>query len=340
MERNERGKILKGERPVLDYPPLRPIEEDLTSVERILNREIDSQAKLICRAASYVLRSKGKRIRPALLLLSARICGYRDGLRHVRLASIGESLHVATLIHDDIIDNADMRRGRPSVNSRWGNGLSVLIGDYIYSLSVKHLVEDEDLEVMRAFADATLRLVEGEVLQQEMSGKADIRYDDYLRMITYKTASLFSACCRVGAIICGAPSDQVEALARFGLDLGVAFQIVDDTLDLVADEKGLGKPVGMGLREGRITFPLIYILEKGSAGDQELLRHHISEKRVEEGQVAEILSLVGKYQAVPWARRIAADYVEKAKGYLSIFPLSEPKDSLLELADYTVGRNW
>ena len=314
------------------------IEEDLASVEQILSREIDSEAELICLAASYALQSKGKRIRPALLLLSERICGHRDGLRHIRLASIGECLHVATLIHDDIIDHSDMRRGRPSVNSRWGNGLSVLVGDYLYSRSVRHLIEDEDLEVMRAFSDATLRMVEGEVLQQEMDGRADISYEDYLRMITHKTASLFSACCRVGAIVSGAASEQVEALSRFGLDLGVAFQIMDDALDFVADEQTLGKPAGKDLREGRITFPLIHVLEKGSAPDQEFLRRSLSPK-MEGSQVAEILSLVEKYQAIPWAKGIAAGYIDRAKGHLHGFPPSEPKGCLLGLAGYTLDRD-
>jgi len=332
-------RILKEPSGEPNYPLLHPIEEDLACVERILSQEIDSQAQLICQVASYVLQSKGKRIRPALLLLSARLCGYRDGLRHIRLASIGEYLHAATLIHDDIIDDSDMRRGRPSANSRWGNGLSVLVGDYLYSQSVKHLIEDEDLEVMRAFTDATLRMVEGEVMQQEMTGKVDISYEDYLKMITHKTAFLFSACCRVGAIISEATPDRAEALTRFGLNLGVAFQIMDDALDFVADEGKLGKPVGKDLAEGRITFPLIYILEKGSRPDQELLRRHTPGRRLQERQVAEILFLVKKYQAVDWARGIAQDYVEKAKAHLSIFPPSEPKGGLLGLADYILVRD-
>ena len=332
-------RILKEKSGKPNYPSFRPIEEDLASVERILSQEIDSQAELICQVASYVLKSKGKRIRPALLLLSARLCGYRDGLRHVRLASIGEYLHAATLVHDDIIDNSDMRRGRPSANSRWGNALSVLVGDYLYSRSVKHLIEDEDLEVMRAFADATLRMVEGEVMQQGMTGEVDISYEDYLEMITHKTASLFSACCRVGAIISGATPERAEALTHFGLNLGVGFQIMDDALDFVADEGKLGKPVGKDLAEGRITFPLIYILERGSTPDQELLRRHTSCRRLEENQLSEILSLVRKYQAVDWAKGIAADYVEKAKGHLGIFPESEPKGSLLGLADYILVRD-
>jgi octaprenyl-diphosphate synthase len=340
LQEDDLEKISKERNPVSDYPLLGPIEDDLVILEEILCQEIDSPAESICRAASYVLKSKGKRIRPALLLLSARICGYGDGLRHVKLASIGECLHVATLIHDDIIDNSEMRRGRPSANSLWGNSLCVLVGDYLYSRSVKHLVEDEDLEVMRTFADATLRRVEGEVLQQEMSGKADISHDAYVGMITRKTASLFSACCRVGAIISGAPPDRVEALGFFGLDLGVGFQIMDDALDFVGDERRIGKPVGKDLREGRITLPLIYILERGSEADRKIVRRFFAEPGREEFQVAEILSLVEKYQAVKWTRGIAADYAEKAKGYLAIFPDNEAKKSLLGLVDYTLARDW
>jgi octaprenyl-diphosphate synthase len=334
-------KILKEQSREGSYPSLRAIEEDLARVEDILSQEIDSHAELIAQIASYVLKGKGKRVRPTLLLLSARLCGYRDGLRHVRLASVGEYLHAATLIHDDVIDNSDMRRGRPSANSRWGNGLSVLVGDYLYSQSVKCLIEDGDLEVMRAFADATLRMVEGEVMQEEMAGKADISYEDYLRMITHKTAFLFSACCRVGAVIAGATADRAEALTRFGLDLGVAFQIMDDALDFVADEGTLGKPVGKDLAEGKITFPLIHILHEGSEPDREALRRHASSgpQRPEEGQLAEILSLVDKYRSVDWAKGIAKEYAEKAKVHLSIFPASEAKASLLDLADYVLTRD-
>ncbi|MDH7499905.1 MAG: polyprenyl synthetase family protein [candidate division NC10 bacterium] len=331
-----REKEQGGER---SFPLLCPIQEDLACVEEILSQKIDTQAELIRQAASYMLQGKGKRIRPALLLLSARLCGYRNGSRHIKLASIGEFLHVAALIHDDIIDNSHLRRGRPSANSRWGNALSVLVGDYLYSRSVKHLIEEEDLEVMRAFADATMRMVEGEVMEQEMAGRVDISYQDYMRMITHKTAWLFSACCRVGALISGAGGDCAEALTRFGLNLGVAFQIMDDALDFVADEGKLGKPVGKDLAEGRITFPLLYILEKGSSSDREVLKRHASCTPWQEQQATEVLSLVEKYQAVDWARGIAEEYAQEAKGCLSIFPPSEPKGSLLELADYILIRD-
>jgi octaprenyl-diphosphate synthase len=341
LQEENLGKISEERNPLSDYHPfLGPIEGDLAVLEGILSQEIDSPAELICRVATYVLRSRGKRIRPALLLLSARICGYVDGSRHVKLASIGEYLHVATLIHDDIIDNSEMRRGKPSANYVWGNSLSVLVGDYLYSRSVKYLVEDEDLEVMRAFVDATLRMVEGEVLQQEMSGKSDISPDMYLNMITRKTASLFSACCRVGAVISGAPPDRTDALGSFGLDLGIAFQIMDDALDFVGDERRLGKPAGKDLREGRITFPLIYILKQGSEADRELVSRFFATPEKEESQVAKILSLVEKYRAVQWARGVASDYAEKAKGHLTLFSNSEAKQSLLELVDYTLARDW
>lgn len=319
-------------------PRLAPIERDLALVEQILTGEVDSSTELICRIAGYALKSKGKRIRPALLLLSARICGYRDGLRHVRLAAISEFLHVAALIHDDIIDNSDMRRGRPSANFQWGNGLSVLVGDYLYSRSVKHLVEDEDLEIMRAFTEATLRMVEGEVLQREMTERGDASLEQYMRMMSYKTASLFSACCRVGALIARAPQEDIDALTQYGSELGIAFQIMDDTLDFLADAKVLGKPVGQDLREGRITFPLYRILEEGAPSEKNLLRHFAEEKEMREEIVKEILSLLERYQGLEWAKGIAHDQVEKAKGHLAPFPPSESKETLLDLADYILLR--
>lgn len=318
------------------------LKRDLAAVESILRRQVGSRCQLINRISGYALRGRGKRIRPLLLLLSARLCGNEDGLRPVRLASVGEALHVAALIHDDIIDDSPLRRGRPSANARWGTGFSVLAGDYLYSRSLQYLIEEEDREVMRAFVGATLEMVEGEMMEQEMAGRWDVSLAEYLEMITHKTASLFSACCRVGAMVSAAPPEWIAALGRFGLDLGVAFQIVDDALDLIAEERTLGKPVGQDLGGGKITFPLIHILSEGSGPDREALRRLLADDRARkegEGWQREIRGLIVKCGAVDRSCQIARRYVERAKGHLEIFPACQARSTLLELADYTVARD-
>lgn len=315
------------------------IASDLAQVEERLKEGIKSQSGLISEVSAYVLGSGGKRIRPAMVLLAARLCGYKDGEQAIKLASLVEYLHAATLIHDDIIDNADKRRGRPSANRRWGNGISVLVGDYLYSRSVQMLVEDRDLDVIKAFADATVSMTEGEVLELEMCKNINIAYEDYLRIITSKTAALISTACRAGALVARAGPDKVEALAAFGLNLGIAFQLVDDALDFVAEEERLGKPVGNDLKEGRITYPLIYVLKHGTDEDCRRLRELATRENLSAQDLEEIRGLVKKYQAVEATLEVARSYSEQAKKNLRVFPENPAKHCLELLANFVMERD-
>lgn len=315
------------------------IVSDLAQVEERLKEGIKSQSELISEVSAYVLGSGGKRIRPAMVLLATRLCGYKDGEQAIKLASLVEYLHAATLIHDDIIDNADKRRGRPSANRQWGNGISVLVGDFLYSRSVQMLIEDRDLDVIKAFADATVRMIEGEVLELEMCKNINIAYEDYLRIITSKTAALISAACRAGALVARAEPDKVEALAAFGLNLGIAFQLVDDALDFVAEEERLGKPVGNDLKEGRITYPLIYVLKHGTDKDCRRLQELATRENLSDQDLEEIRGLVKKYQAVEATLEIARSYSEQAKTNLRVFPENPAKHCLELLANFVMERD-
>ncbi|MBI5167057.1 MAG: polyprenyl synthetase family protein [candidate division NC10 bacterium] len=315
------------------------IASDLVQVEERLKQGINSDSKLISEISAYVLGAGGKRLRSALVLLAARLCGYQDGGQHIKLASLVEYLHAATLIHDDIIDNADKRRGKPSANCQWGSGISVLVGDYLFSRSVQMLIEDRDFEVMKAFADATVSMTEGEVMELEMQRNADITHEEYFRIITAKTAALISAACRAGALVARATQEKVEALAAFGLNLGIAFQLVDDALDFVAEEERLGKPVGNDLKEGKITYPLIYVLNHGAEEDRRHLRALATRETLSAEDLEEVRGLVKKYRAVEATLEVVRSYLEQAKANLHVFPESPVRLTLEAIAEFVVERD-
>lgn len=318
---------------------LLPVVRELAEVEERLFREISGNVELIAEITRYVLKSGGKRIRPALLLLSAKLCGYRGGSRHIALAGVAEYMHAATLIHDDIIDNADTRRGLPSANSTWGPQVSVLAGDFLYARSLQILVADGDLAVMQAFADATVRMTEGEVREVQMAGNLDITYEEYLEIIISKTAALISAACRAGALIAGAEAEAVHALTEFGLNLGIGFQIVDDALDFIAREDRLGKPVGNDFKEGKVTFPVFHVLRAASEVDRRRLRELAAKETIGQADLAEVKQMMERYNAVGATMQQVRTYLDKAKEFLSIFPDSAPKRSLLLMVDFVRDRD-
>jgi len=259
------------------------IGEDLEAVEAEIHRELYSPVPLIQEMGGYIARAGGKRLRPILLLLAARLAGYH-GPRGVRLGCVVELLHTATLIHDDVVDQAPLRRGRPSANARWGDDASLLIGDHLYSKSFAMLVRDNDRAVMETLARSTVSMTEAEVFQLELKRSGFTSEADYLRIITQKTASFMSACCRIGGLLGGLPSRQVEALTRYGLDTGVAFQISDDSLDFVADPDRLGKAIGADLRAQverlhslpRLAERILAELKGGLAASDLATLHHAS----------------------------------------------------------------
>jgi octaprenyl-diphosphate synthase len=314
------------------------VGDDLVAVEAEIRRQLDSPVALIQEMGGYIAGAGGKRLRPMLLLLAARLAGYQ-GPRSVRLACVVELLHTATLIHDDVVDQAPLRRGRPSANAQWGDDASVLVGDHLYSKSFAMLVRDNDRGVMETLARATVSMTEAEVFQLERKRSGVTTEADYLRIITQKTASFISACCRIGGLLGALAPDQVEALTRYGLHIGVAFQISDDSLDFVADQERLGKAIGSDLREGKRTLPLIAMLDRAAAADAERVRSLLRRRSLAPAEIDEIRRLVLAHDGVEYARARAWSYAQAAKADLEVFPPSEEREVLALIADFVVDRD-
>src|SRR5204862_78181 len=293
---------------------------------------------LIQELGGYVLGAGGKRLRAILLLLAARLAGYQ-GPRSVRLGCVVELLHTATLIHDDVVDQAPLRRGRPSANAQWGDDASVLVGDHLYSKSFAMLVRDNDRAVMETLARSTVSMTEAEVFQLELKRSGVTTEADYVRIVTQKTATFMSACCRIGGLLGGLPPEQVEALAHYGLDIGVAFQISDDSLDFVADPERLGKAIGSELREGKRTLPLIAMLDQVTPDEAERVRGLLRRRTLETAQIEDIRRLVLDHEGVEYARARAHAYVQAAKSDLEVFAPSEEREILTLVADFVVDRD-
>jgi octaprenyl-diphosphate synthase len=314
------------------------VGHDLRLVEEEIRRELDSPVTLIQDMGEYIAGAGGKRLRPMLLLLAARLAG-AHGSRCVRLACVVELLHTATLIHDDVVDQAPLRRGRPSANAQWGDDASVLVGDHLYSKSFAMLVRDNDRAVMETLARATVSMTEAEVFQLERKRSGLLTEADYIRIISQKTASFISACCRIGGLLGDIGPEQVEALTRYGLDVGVAFQISDDSLDFVADQSRLGKAVGADLREGKRTLPLIAMLKRASPAEDERVRLLLRRPTLSPAEVEEIRHLVVEHAGVEYAMEWAHEYASAAKRDLEAFPPSEERETLALIADFVVDRD-
>jgi octaprenyl-diphosphate synthase len=316
------------------------VSAELHEVEGRLHSPEDANGHLLGAVARHALASGGKRIRPALLLLAARACGGGERERAITLASVAEMMHAATLIHDDIVDHAGMRRGRPSAKALWGADVSVLVGDFLYSRAIQILVADGDMGVLRAFADATVCMTEGEILQLERLRDLDISEADYFRILTGKTAALMSATCRVGALVANATPPWVEALAAFGLDLGIGFQLVDDALDYTARQERLGKPVASDFREGKITYPLIHVMRQASPEDRAWLEALSRRDPMKDGDVAEVRRLVERYEAVPATMRLVDEALGRARAHLRVLPGSAAREALERLVEFVRDRDW
>ena len=316
----------------------RLVGAELAAIEREITCQLLSPVGLIRDMGDYIAGAGGKRLRPILLLLAARMSGYR-GPRSVGLGSVVELLHTATLIHDDVVDRAPLRRGQPSANARWGDDASILVGDHLYSKSFAMLVRDNDQKVMETLARATVSMTEAEVFQLEKKRNGQATEADYLRIITQKTASFISACCRIGALLGQFDAEQVEALTRFGLDVGVAFQIADDSLDFVADQARLGKAIGADLREGKRTLPLIATLDWAAPDEREQILALLRRRDLDRAEIEEIRRLVVKYDGVAYALGRARAYAQAAKEHLALYPPSEERDTLSLIADYVVDRD-
>ena len=315
-----------------------PIRQDLDAVEQEFIRHIQSRVALIPEMGRYIQNSGGKRVRPAVLLMAARLAGYR-GDRAVLYASVVEFIHTATLVHDDIIDGADLRRGRLAVHSRWGNDITVLLGDYLYIKSMAMALTQDSLEIIRLLCDVTLRMIEGELYQLTKTGDVDISEDEHFEIIRRKTAYLFGGCAQIGGLLGSVTKEQELALREFGFNLGVAFQLVDDLLDYTADESALGKPVGGDLREGKVTLPIILLLQRGGAEADRLIRSVVAERTVSTEQWRDIVRLLREHGADDHAYSRAVEYATQAKTALDVFPPSRERDALVALCDYVLSRD-
>jgi octaprenyl-diphosphate synthase len=315
-----------------------PIRDDLRAVEREFARHVESQVQLIPTIGHYIQNSGGKRVRPAVLLMAARMSGYQ-GDRGVLYASVIEFIHTATLVHDDIIDESDVRRGQQAVHSRWGNDITVLLGDFLYIKSMAMALTQNNLEVIRLLCDVTLRMIEGELYQLTKNGVVDLTEEEHFEIIRRKTAYLFAGCAKIGGMLGDITREQQEALWDYGFNIGMAFQIVDDLLDFTGEANVLGKPVGGDLREGKITLPIIHLLHRGDGCADALIRRVVNERNVSLDEWRDIGSLLSKFGSVQYAHRVAVDFVEHAKKALYAFPASSERDALMALPDYVLSRD-
>ena len=315
-----------------------PIRTDLEKVDLEFGRHVESQVELIPKIGRYIQTSGGKRVRPAVLLMAARLSGYQ-GDHAVLYASVVEFIHTATLVHDDIIDDSDLRRGRLAVHSRWGNDITVLLGDYLYIKSMALALTHDTLDIVRLLCDVTLRMIEGELYQLTKNGDADITEEEHFDIIRRKTAYLFGGCAQIGGMLGRVNSERERALQEYGFNLGIAFQIVDDLLDFTGDLSALGKPVGADLREGKMTLPLIHLLGQRQEVGEKIIRDIMASRTATEEQWNELLRLLKEQRSIEYAYRRAVEFAECAKRPLFAFPPSAERDALLALPDYVLSRD-
>jgi octaprenyl-diphosphate synthase len=312
------------------------LREDLAAIEREFGRDTVSNVRVITEIGEYLRAGGGKRIRPALLLLSARLFG-KNGRSVTRLGAVVEIIHTATLVHDDIIDEAQTRRGRPAANTQWGNSKCVLAGDWLYMQAFKIAVQERNFRVLDVLIDLTQMMVEGELLQMEKLGRLLSR-EEHLDLIYRKTACLFSVCMRLGGILGGATPAQEESLAQYGRDVGMAFQIVDDVLDLTASEEVLGKPVGSDLREGKVTLAVIHALERCTPEERGRIETVLEERAFRSVTHQQILDILNRHGSLDAALARAADFAESSRRAICTFPDSETRRALLWVPDFVVSR--
>lgn len=311
--------------------------EDLRRVEEQIRADLKSNVPLIDTISTYIFKSGGKRFRPLLLILTSELAGYNGDAR-IELASVIELIHTATLLHDDVLDDAHIRRGNKTARILWGNQASILVGDYLYTKAQCNIVSFRNHEINEAVADATRSMTKGELAQLQFNSDLSITEADYLDIIGNKTASLISTACRIGAILGECPGDKKEMIESFGWNIGMAFQVADDTLDYVADKKKLGKTIGKDLQEGKITFPLLSLLQRCSKDEFSIIEQVIRLSDFSEGNLDFILKLMHKYDVINYSFDKARDYVDKAKKNLLLFDDSTHLQALSAVADYVVNR--
>lgn len=326
------GQLSRAER-LIDL-----IAPELLLVEDELRSNFQSNIRTINDVGDHILGGGGKRLRPALLLLVSKMLEY-EGKRDIVYAAVIEFIHTATLVHDDIIDEAAIRRGRTSINFRWGNNLTVLVGDYLYTHSMNLALSEGNLDVLRLLSNVTIRMIEGEILALEQNGRADLSIDDYFEIVGRKTAALFGACCRIPAYLIDLPESSATALFNYGFNLGVCFQLIDDLLDFTSSTEVLGKPALSDLKEGKVTLPLLLAMPRATDAERSIISRVAATKSFDDVDPAELLEMVRKYDALDETRAIARDYASRAKTALEPFKESPAREALEQALDFVLERD-
>ncbi len=321
----------------LKHKILGMVKDDLADIEAILKQNLNPHLDLVSQTASHILFSGGKRLRPLLMVLSARICSYK-GDYDKTFSTIFEYLHAATLLHDDLIDGATLRRGKPAAHSIWGNSTAVLVGDFLLARSLSIAAETGRPKVIKTIAKITEEMSQGEIHQLIRIGELDLSEEEYMEIIRRKTAVLFHGACRSGALIADAPEEKEEAISDYGFNLGIAFQMADDLLDYTSKTMVLGKEIGADLREGKLTLPVIYSLKEAVPEDRIMMEKIIKNKDFSAYDFEILIELLKKYGGLAYTEKLAAEYIKKAKDAISIFDPSKTKEILLNVADYALIR--
>ncbi len=320
-------------------PLQRLVEADMRRVNQLIVARLDSPIRLIPELAGHLVAAGGKRVRPMLTLIAAQLCGYR-GERHIRLAAAVEFIHSATLLHDDVVDQSELRRGLATANAIWGNKPSVLVGDFLFARAFQLMVEDGSLAVLDILATASAVIAEGEVAQLMTANDAETTEATYLQVIDAKTATLFAAAAQIGGLVAERPASEALALRSYGENLGIAFQLTDDVLDYSAREVVLGKSLGDDFRDGKITLPVVLAFARGSAQERRFWRRTLERTEQRDGDFAHAIELLNRHGALADSLARAAEYSAAARRALEMFPPSEPKQALLDLADFCIERTY
>jgi octaprenyl-diphosphate synthase len=313
------------------------IGNDLEKVDQEFRKNLKSNVPLISAVGEYLLLSGGKRFRAKLLLLSSRLCGYQ-GDSHISMASLIEFIHTATLLHDDVVDRAQLRRGIDSANSKWGNEASVLVGDFLFTKCFSLLVQSGNWKILQTVCKATTIMAEGELEELIKTNDLSLTEDDYLSIITRKTAFLISAATQIGAILGEVSEEKERALSEFGMNVGIAFQLIDDHLDYTSNEEEFGKKIGIDLQDGKITLPLIFTLYHCDQEEEAIIQKTIESNPITKGAYFRVVEVIERYHGIQYTWERAKEYIERAKDCLRPFPNSKEKEALYALADYVLER--
>jgi octaprenyl-diphosphate synthase len=313
------------------------IGDDLEKVDQEFRKNLRSNVPIISAIGEHLLLSGGKRFRPTLLLLSAKLCGYQ-GDHHISMASLVEFIHTATLLHDDVVDRAELRRGSVSANSIWGNEACVLVGDFLFTKCFSLMVENGNRKILNTISRTTTLMAEGELEELIKTNDLSLTEEGYLSIITRKTAALISAATQIGAILGDVSEERETALSQFGMDVGIAFQLIDDNLDYTSKEEEFGKKIGIDLQDGKITLPLIFTLNHCSKEEKAFIRETVESHPITKEAFFRVVEIIEQYGGVHYTWQKAREYVEKAKGRLHLFPNSKEKEALYVLADYVLDR--